>query len=98
MHQKYSEPEHWRCVRFSDEVHWSVGPEGKCKIIRKLGERHCLDCIRHYLNREDKKVNVRQHSWAAIGYNLSQISNFTPPTLATERCPLRHTEIRFSSQ
>jgi hypothetical protein len=76
MHQKYPEPEHWRRVRFSDEVHWSVGPEGKCKIIRKPGERYCSDCIQHYLNGEDEKMNVRQQSWAAIGYNFKSDLNF----------------------
>jgi hypothetical protein len=29
MKEKYPEPEKWRRVRFSDEVHWSVGPEGQ---------------------------------------------------------------------
>ncbi|KAF2629618.1 hypothetical protein BU25DRAFT_316607, partial [Macroventuria anomochaeta] len=37
--------EDWRDVRFSDKAHWSVGPEGKMKIIRKPGERYCSDCI-----------------------------------------------------
>jgi predicted nucleic acid-binding Zn ribbon protein len=76
MHQRYSKTKYWRCVRFSDEVHWSVRPKDKCKIIRKPGERYCSDCIQHYLNWEDKKVNVWQHSWVAIGYNFKSDLNF----------------------
>ncbi|KAF1942480.1 hypothetical protein EJ02DRAFT_443979 [Clathrospora elynae] len=65
-----------RRVRFSDEVHWSVGPEGKVKIIRKPGERLCADCVQHTLNREDEKKNQRLHSWAAVGYNFKSNLNF----------------------
>jgi hypothetical protein len=71
MLRKYPEPEQWRCVWFSDEVHWSVGPEGKVRIIRKPGERYCANCIQHTFDRSDEKQrNECQHSWAAVGYNF----------------------------
>jgi hypothetical protein len=76
MLQKYPDPENWRCVRFSDEVHWSVGPEGKVQVIRKPGEQLCADCVQHTLSREDEKKNVRQHSWAAVGYNFKSELHF----------------------
>jgi hypothetical protein len=76
MISRYPEKEDCYLVRFSDEVHWSVGPEGKVKIIRKPGERLCPDCIQHTLNREEEKKNERLHSWAAIGYNFKSELNF----------------------
>ncbi|KAF1939052.1 hypothetical protein EJ02DRAFT_382546 [Clathrospora elynae] len=76
MLERYPECSQWRRVRFSDEVHWSVGPEGKVRIIRKPGERYCADCIQHTLNRDDEKANQRQHSWAAVGYDFKSDLNF----------------------
>jgi hypothetical protein len=38
-------PEDWHDVRFSDEVHFSYGPEGKVHIKRKRGERYLPDCL-----------------------------------------------------
>jgi hypothetical protein len=62
-------PEDWRDVRFSDEVQFSLGPEGKARIIRKPGERACPDCVQETVEPQsrDKK---RLHAWAAIGYDF----------------------------
>lgn len=76
MLERYPDRENWRRVRFSDEVHWTVGPEGKCRIIRKPGERLCSDCVQHTLDREEEKQNERQHSWAAVGYDFKSSLNF----------------------
>jgi hypothetical protein len=35
----------WHDVRFSDEVHCRVGPQGRLRIIRKPGERYYSKCI-----------------------------------------------------
>ena len=70
MLEKYPKPEDWHRVRFSDEVHWSIGAEEKIQIIRKPGERYCSDCIQHTLDRTAEKSHRRQHSWAAVGYNF----------------------------
>jgi hypothetical protein len=35
MLYKYPTPDHWKRVRFSDEVYFSLGPGGKLMIIRK---------------------------------------------------------------
>lgn len=43
--KKYPTKEAWRRVRFSDEVYFRLGPQGKLMIIRKKGERYCKDCI-----------------------------------------------------
>jgi hypothetical protein len=63
MKERYPRPQDWRRVRFSDKVHWIVGPEGKVRIIRKPGEHLCANCIQHTLDREDEKETERLHSW-----------------------------------
>lgn len=70
MLERYPQPEDWDRVRFSHEVHWSIGSQGKAKIIRCPGERYCSDCIQEQLNRTDEKKNERLHSWAVIGYSF----------------------------
>lgn len=42
---RYPKPEDWDRVRFSDEVHFGWGPEGKLHIIRKPGTRYRQDCL-----------------------------------------------------
>ncbi|KAF1957793.1 hypothetical protein CC80DRAFT_534322 [Byssothecium circinans] len=72
----YPEAIMWHRVRFSDEVHWSIGPEGKMRIIRQPGERYCADCIQHTLNRDDEKALEKQHSWASVGHNFKSPIHF----------------------
>ena len=73
-------PADWLDVRFSDEVHWRVGPQGKMRIIRRPGERYCGDCIQEQLNRDDEKEWEAAHSWAAIGYEFkSELSFYNVP-------------------
>jgi len=43
--ERYPIKEHWRRVRFSDEVHFGLGPQGRLLIIQKLGQRYCPNCI-----------------------------------------------------
>ncbi|KAK4121689.1 hypothetical protein N657DRAFT_647874 [Parathielavia appendiculata] len=38
-------PQHWYDIRWSDEVHFSLGCEGRAMTFRKPGERHCSDYI-----------------------------------------------------
>lgn len=45
MLQKYPHKSDWYRVRFSDEVHFGWGPQGKLFIIRQSGERYCQQCI-----------------------------------------------------
>ena len=69
MYAKYLTLEHWKHVRFSDEVHFGYGPQQKLRIIQKPGQRHCIDCLqeRDLPKQKDKK---RFHCWAAVGYNF----------------------------
>lgn len=69
MLQKYPTPEHWKHVRFSDEVHFGWGPRGKLRIIRKPGQQYCPDCIQ-YQEGPREKDQKRLHCWAAIGYDF----------------------------
>jgi hypothetical protein len=69
------EPQDWHDIRFSDEVHCRVGPQGKLRIIRKPGERYCGDCIQEQLNRDEEKDWETCHIWGACGYNFK--SNLT---------------------
>ncbi|KAF1809503.1 hypothetical protein P152DRAFT_461448 [Eremomyces bilateralis CBS 781.70] len=69
MLSKYPTPEHWKHVRFSDEVHIGLGPQGKNLIIRKRGQRYCLNCIQR-VSDPDEADKRKVHAWAAVGYNF----------------------------
>lgn len=78
--RRFPHEEHWRQVRFSDEMHSGYGPEHTLRIIRRPGERYCLDCIQHAPEPDEKDIK-RQYSWAAAGYNFkSQIVFYEVPT------------------
>jgi hypothetical protein len=77
MLRKYPTPEAWRRVRFSDEVHFGLGPQGKLRVLRKPGERYCSDCIQETNEPKDEDCK-RIHCWAAIRYNFkSEIVFYT---------------------
>ena len=69
MKERYLRPRNWHRIRFSDEVDFGYGLQGKLYIIRKPGKQYCLDCIQEVkkLNEKDKK---RHHYWVAMGYNF----------------------------
>ena len=69
MLQKYPTPEHWKHVRFNDEVHFGRGPQSKLRIICKPGQQYCHDCIQ-YQDNPDKKDQKQFHCWAAMGYDF----------------------------
>ncbi|KAF1936403.1 hypothetical protein EJ02DRAFT_480679 [Clathrospora elynae] len=65
--------EDWQDVRFSDEVHCRVGPQGKLRIIRKPGERYCSDY--------NEQMWETLHIWGAVGYNFkSNLMFYSNPT------------------
>jgi len=69
MLSKYPRPEDWLHVRFSDEVHFGLGPQGKLMIIRRPGERYCHNCIQEE-NEPQEKERKKLHAWAAVGYDF----------------------------
>lgn len=69
MLAKYPTKYDWRRVRFSDEVHFGLGPQGKLMIIRKKGQRYCANCLQE--EREPCETDKKKlHAWAAFGYNF----------------------------
>jgi hypothetical protein len=89
MLERYPRPEDWHHVRFSDEVHFGWGPQGKILIIRKPDMRYCQDCIQEeaQLVENDKK---RFHCWAVIGYNFkSPIHFYNVPSNANSKMSQR---------
>lgn len=82
MKEKYPIKEDWRRVRFSDEVHWSIGPEGKCRIIREPGER---------LWTEVKRRGMRGSTHGLLlDITSSQTSTSILPRVRMGRCPLKY--------
>jgi hypothetical protein len=75
MLQRYPKPEDWKRVRFSDEVHFTLGPQGRLMIIQRPGERYCQDCIQTNPKQKDTDKK-RVHAWGAIGYNFKSPLQF----------------------
>ena len=75
MPEKCPQPENWHRVRFSGEVHFGYGTQGKHRIIRKAGMRYGQDCIEqvHELTGKDKK---RYHCCAAVGHSFRSDIHF----------------------
>jgi hypothetical protein len=54
MLQKYPNKEDWHRVRFSDEVHFGWGIRVKIRIIVRVGERYCPDCLQKHAGPAEK--------------------------------------------
>ena len=63
------EPDDWKDVRFSDEVHEAYGPEGRKRIIRAPGTRYRPDNIQR-ADVPAESDRPRKHAWACIGWNF----------------------------
>ena len=61
MLQLRPKPADWKDVRFSDEVHFGLGPQRRLQIIRRPGERYCADCIQEQ-GQPDEKDLYRIHA------------------------------------
>ena len=70
MLEERPNPEDWEDVLFTDEYHFSWGPEGKLQVIREAGSRYHHQIIHHRKRRPDKNDVKRFHAWAAVGYNF----------------------------
>lgn len=69
MLEAYPQPHDWRFIRFSGELHFGFGLDGKMRLIPRPGERLCPSCVQQpdaAWTRDVKKV----HCWAAIGYGF----------------------------
>ena len=72
MLQLRPKPNDWKDVRFSDEVHFGLGPQRKLRIIRRPGERYCADCIQER-GQSDEKDLFRIHAWGIVGWNYKKL-------------------------
>lgn len=66
---KYREPEDWDRIRFSGEVEFGYSPQHQLRMMRKPGQRYCLDCIQYCDSPDIKDEKVLQ-GWTAIGTNF----------------------------
>ncbi|KAF1817697.1 uncharacterized protein K489DRAFT_328943 [Dissoconium aciculare CBS 342.82] len=85
MLKEYPTKEHWRRVRFSDEVHFGYQPQQSEYIFRAEGQRDHPDCIqrvdKELLKLDDELENENAHCWAAVGYNFkSELVQYKIPT------------------
>jgi hypothetical protein len=69
MKENYFTEKDWHSVRFSDEVHFNYGPQGKIRIIRKSGQRYCQDCLQETDESTEKHLK-KKHAWGAVGHNF----------------------------
>lgn len=69
MKEKYFEEKDWLTIRFSDEVHYNYGSQGKIRIIRKSGQRYCRDCIQETDESTEKDLK-KKHAWAAVSHDF----------------------------
>ncbi|KAI1190099.1 hypothetical protein F5B17DRAFT_131464 [Nemania serpens] len=60
---------HGRRIRYSDEIHFKFGPEGKVLLVRQPGERYNT-CCTHYRQRPNEDRQICLSAWAAIGWNF----------------------------
>ena len=89
MKERYPDDKDWFSVRFSDEVHYSYGPQGKIRIIRKPGQRYCQDCLQE-TNESTEKDLKKKHAWAAVGLNFkSDIRLYDVPGNTNEKMSQR---------
>lgn len=69
MMEAYPQPQDWRFMRFSSELHFGFGLDGKLRLIPRAGEKSCPNCAQQTdMNwpRDVRKVHV----WVAMGYGF----------------------------
>ena len=69
MLERYPESKDWHSIRFSDECHFGWGPQREIWVLRRTGERYCLDCLVEKSEPADKDIK-RLDCWAAVGYEF----------------------------
>ena len=58
-------------IEFDSAMRYTLGggPQHQLRIIRKPGERYCVDCIQHS-DAPKRKDEKHCHCWAAVGYDF----------------------------
>lgn len=75
MLERYPYKKDWKHIRFSDEVHFGLGPQGRLWIIRRPGERYCKNCIQES-TKPDEGEKKKVQAWAAVSYNFKSLIVF----------------------
>ncbi|KKO97300.1 hypothetical protein THAR02_10594 [Trichoderma harzianum] len=65
----YPVKEDWRRVRFSGELHFGFGLDGRMRLTPRSGEKLCSGCEQEPGNVWPRDVR-RLHAWAAVGYGF----------------------------
>lgn len=69
MLEAYPQPQDWRPVRFSIELHFGFGLDGKMRLLPRPGERFCTGCGEMAEAKWPRDIR-RLHAWAAAGYGF----------------------------
>ena len=69
MLDTYPQPHDWRLVRFSIELHFGFGLDGKIRLLPRAGEKFCPGCGQLPEANWPRDVK-RLHAWAAAGYGF----------------------------
>ncbi|KAI5787122.1 hypothetical protein EDC01DRAFT_729216 [Geopyxis carbonaria] len=70
MLERYPDPDDWKDVRFSDEIHFGYSQGWDTPyVLCKPGCQTCPDCIGQDVPPDDKYAK-KVHAWAAVGYNF----------------------------
>ncbi|KAJ6789161.1 hypothetical protein PWT90_03285 [Aphanocladium album] len=73
------EAEDWKRVRFSGELHFAFGLNGKVRLLPRPGEKHCCPACQVELEHRQQPQHIisgwdhdvrRVHAWAAIGHGF----------------------------
>jgi hypothetical protein len=69
----------WRRVRFTDECHFSLGPQGKVTILRQKGERYKHKCMQMVKKKtkHDHKQFPTIHAWGSMGIGHRHLEFYT---------------------
>lgn len=68
MLEAYPQPQNWRFVRFSGELHIGFGLDGKMRLLPRPGEKYCEGCQDQPPALEWGRDIRKVHCWAAIGF------------------------------
>lgn len=83
MLEAYPDAQAWRFVRFSGELHFGFGLDGRVRLLPRPGERYCADCRAGQPATSQAAAATadptpdgwgrdvrRVHCWAAVGYGF----------------------------
>jgi hypothetical protein len=70
MLEAYPQSLNWRFVRFSGELHFGFGLDGKVRLLPRPGEKYCEKCRDAEEPAGWGRDIKRLHAWCAIGYGF----------------------------